>query len=382
MKCNVIQQQITWVGTATLFALFLLIPFSTYAANLEVTFEQTPLFNSSSLAPGDSVVKTVTVKNNGTVTESVYVSVANETSTGLADVIQLTIVASSTGTTYFDNSFSTFFSSVPVALGTLSAVDSEIFIFTATFQDSADDTYQATTMGFDLIVGFEGGESESDNGGGGGSGGGGGNDDDDDDTSTTTPTGVTAGEDTTNPFQTSFGDVVRGLVLGETIAAEEHGPEETPTDTSPNNVASVAGASVDFLDGIDCTLLLFIALILLSLSWSFIDDYLRGNVLPFLRNLGFSVVYLLAVFSFAALGDLETFWWVFLLFWAAFVAGDYVYHMYIVEGWNPRYRNVYFAVGAAIFLLLALFTSLLCAWLPFAIILLVSIILFFFHDKP
>ncbi len=161
-------------------ALLLWLPFVANAqttqsdGNLEVTFETVPIFNALNIAPGFTEVKTVTVKNNGTEVEDVYVSAVNATSTGLADFVNLTI--SSTSTTpnqLFADSFTEFFNQSPIDLDDLAAGQARTYVFEANFIATSSNTYNGTSMGFDLVVGFESGPAVTTPGTGGGGGGGG-----------------------------------------------------------------------------------------------------------------------------------------------------------------------------------------------------------------
>ena len=170
--------KITHNSIGTIFFAVSLFFTGAYVANaqaLSVTFENepNPLFEGANVMPGDSVSRTVVVSNNGSNNESVYVDVRNTFSDGLADVMELFIDDGSTD--YFDDTFVQFFTDTPVSLGTLSAGGSRTYTFTASLAEAIGNSYQETTMGFDLCVGFEGGdvtcdggENDEDDGGGGG----------------------------------------------------------------------------------------------------------------------------------------------------------------------------------------------------------------------
>ena len=152
-----------------LLATFVMVPTVTLAATLDVTFQTTPLFVNANIAPGDSVLRTVIVGNTGTDLQNVYTSVQNTFSSGLDDVMQL--VVSDGVTTYYNGSFSDFFTTSPIALGTLAGGVSRTYTFTASLARTVANAYQSKTFGFDLIIGFEGGESTIDGGSRGGGGG-------------------------------------------------------------------------------------------------------------------------------------------------------------------------------------------------------------------
>lgn len=160
-------------------ALLLWLPFVASAqttqsdGNLEVTFETVPLFNALNIAPGFTEVKTVTVKNNGTDTEEVYVSAVNATSTGLADFVNLTISSTSTiPNQLFADTFTSFYNQSPIDLDDLGAGEARTYVFEANFIATSSNAYNGTSMGFDLVVGFESGPAVTTPGTGGGGGGG------------------------------------------------------------------------------------------------------------------------------------------------------------------------------------------------------------------
>ena len=80
------------------------------SGNLEVTFQNTPLFSESSVVPGTVVARTVTVKNLGSDTEAVYTSLQNATSTGLSDFMELSINDGGGTVHLATTTFSTLFS--------------------------------------------------------------------------------------------------------------------------------------------------------------------------------------------------------------------------------------------------------------------------------
>lgn len=136
-----------------------------------VVFEKTPLFLDSNIEPGDSEARTITVTNTGPTAEDVYVSSGNEFSTGLGEVMSLVVTAP--GSTYFIGVFDDFFDVTPLALGSVASGETKVFTLSAALPSSAGNVYQTKQLGFDLIIGFVGGGSVTDNPGGGGGGGGG-----------------------------------------------------------------------------------------------------------------------------------------------------------------------------------------------------------------
>lgn len=139
----------------------LLIPQSVAAqATLEVDYEERPLFLDADVKPGDSTTRTVTVTNNGELPEAVYMNFINEFDTGLAEVMELAVTYD--GTSYFDDVFTEAFATSPVGLGTLSPGDTQTYTFTASLDTSVGNDYQESRLGFDLVIGFAGGEQVTD----------------------------------------------------------------------------------------------------------------------------------------------------------------------------------------------------------------------------
>ena len=163
------------VNLATLFlsTFLLLAPGALAWAALEVEFEEAPLFSEANIMPGDSVSRTVKVTNVGEAEESVEVLVNNTFSDGLADYLQIT-VTSSLGE-HLAGNLSAFFASTPLGLGTLLPNEYRIYTFTVELPVLTGNAAMLKQAGFDLIIGFVGGERVSDNepeGPGGGGGGG------------------------------------------------------------------------------------------------------------------------------------------------------------------------------------------------------------------
>lgn len=139
---------------------------------LQVTFEQNPLFLNADVKPGDTVSRTVTVRNESGETQDIITAVENEFNTGLGDAMNLSI--SSNGTTYYNDSFTTFLEPGEIPLNSLTDGSERTYTFTASIPTSAGNEYQTTELGFDLVIGFAGGERVTDTDGDNGSGGGGG----------------------------------------------------------------------------------------------------------------------------------------------------------------------------------------------------------------
>lgn len=143
------------------------------AAGLEVVFEATPLFSEAKIMPGDSVARTITVTNNNVEPEDIEIEAVNVFSSGLASVLNLTVTAP--GDTYFSDSLEDFFTTSPLALGSLAGASSRTYTFTVSLPEGTGNALMLKNVGFDLVIGFVGGEQVIDNpagrSGGGGNGG-------------------------------------------------------------------------------------------------------------------------------------------------------------------------------------------------------------------
>lgn len=139
------------------------------AAAPTVVFEKAPLFLDADIKPGDSEARTITVTNTGTNAEEVYLSSANVFSTGLGEVMELVVTAP--GSTYFTGVFDDFFEATPMSLGSVASGETKVFTLRASLSSSTGNAYQTKQLGFDLIIGFVGGGSVTDNPGSGGGGG-------------------------------------------------------------------------------------------------------------------------------------------------------------------------------------------------------------------
>lgn len=161
-----------------LTAFFSLSPATVFAQNLNVQFEQTPLFSSANFLPGDTITRFVKVTNNSGETKKIgtkSISVVDPDNLGSA----LNLVIRKNGDVLYNNLLSEFFAAGEVYLadqenGVLTQYD-----YTVGFVAESGNPYQGKALVFDIVVGFlttEGGSTGggSTSGGGGGSYGGGG----------------------------------------------------------------------------------------------------------------------------------------------------------------------------------------------------------------
>ncbi len=143
---------------------------------LSVQFQNEPLFNEANFVPGNEVTRTVGVSNNSGTPQDIIVEAINAVDTGgLGDKLNLVIkegdVSRYTGT------LGAFLRAGEVSLSALSNGTNTTYSFGITFESDADNNLQNKTLGFDLCVGFQGGDKHcgdtviSDEGGGADDGG-------------------------------------------------------------------------------------------------------------------------------------------------------------------------------------------------------------------
>jgi hypothetical protein len=128
-------------------------------APLGVQFVPNPLFNKTNFLPLDETSGTATVTNNSGATQTVLTEAINiADNNNLGSLLHLTIKENSI--TLFDNSLANFLSTAgEVSLGTISNGASKTFTYTVSFINSSDNSYQGKTLGFDVCVGFQGGDT-------------------------------------------------------------------------------------------------------------------------------------------------------------------------------------------------------------------------------
>jgi len=142
--------------------LFLLAVAPSYAF-AGVVFEQTPLFKNTNFAPGGTVLRHITVNNSTGGEKTVIIEAINSVceTPCLADMLHTVI--SGDDIIYFDGTLSAFLAKGELSLGALPSGASRIYAVNVSFSDGAENAYQTKTVGFDLLVGFMGEESHSDN---------------------------------------------------------------------------------------------------------------------------------------------------------------------------------------------------------------------------
>lgn len=130
-----------------------------FAANppLSVTFSSTPLFNIDNFLPRDEAHANIIVGNSDTILRSAYVEAINIfNSDDLANQMNLKIFEGLTE--IYNDNFGTFLNAGPVFLSDIGASGSKTYNLKITFlESSSNNNYQGKTLGFDICVGFAGG---------------------------------------------------------------------------------------------------------------------------------------------------------------------------------------------------------------------------------
>lgn len=357
------------------------------SGNLEVQFQNMPLFSEAGVVPGTVIARTVTVTNNGSDTEAVYTSLDNATSTGLAEFMVLSIMEDGATVYLATTTFDSLFTADPIALGSLGGGDSRTYTYRASLPSGVSGAYMNSSMGFDLIIGFEGGASVSDGGGGGG--GGSNNDQDEEDEEDDLPPGIIAGETTSLPASVigAVNDFVRGLVRGEGTSTETEDDATTTDDGiteaigEPNRTSSPAAI---LFDETYCTLVWLLILGFMLLGWSAYEDKFRFggeafNAL-FLRNAIFTGVYSALLVLFHVLGLLAGFWWLFAGAWVIMAVLDYRAHDALLPLYDTTYRTAFYGGVSALLILTSFLFGFPCDWWPFLIIMVTSGLLYIFNE--
>lgn len=139
--------------------------------SLTVQFEKNPLFSEANFLPGDSIARWARVTNNSGQTERIAVEAINVSDPNdLGDALRLEIKQGANQ--LFDNSLAAFFDAGEVYLSDLNAGGGYAqYDFIVSFYNESGNPLQGKTLGFDIIIGFQGAEGGLTPGGGSGSGG-------------------------------------------------------------------------------------------------------------------------------------------------------------------------------------------------------------------
>lgn len=143
---------------------------------LDISFEQTPLFQESNFLPGNSIEHWVEVTNKSTETQPIGIQVVNYSScTENCFSDQLNLVISDGSNNLYSASLTAFFGAGEIKLSDLGIGNTQKYYLKITFLPESGNEYKSKETSFDFKIGSFGKESiggEINNGGGGGGGGG------------------------------------------------------------------------------------------------------------------------------------------------------------------------------------------------------------------
>ena len=143
--------------------------------NLDIQFEQTPLFNETNILPGDTVSRWVKATNNSGYNMPIATQAINVTDPdNLGSKLNL-VIKEGTNTLY-TGTLAEFLAAGEVYLSDSAGGGSQTqYDFTVDFDSSTDNPYQEKRVGFDIQIGFQGdlptppaGQTYGATGGGGG----------------------------------------------------------------------------------------------------------------------------------------------------------------------------------------------------------------------
>ena len=144
-----------------------------YAAGLNVEFEKSPLFEEGNFVPGNTTTKWIKIGNTSGSTQKIIVEAINKNDPdNFSEKLKLIIKEGEN--TIFENTLKTFFGQGETYLSDLVNNGNTQYDFSIVFNTEANDDWQGKTLGFDIVIGFQGQEGQSSSGGtsGGPSGGG------------------------------------------------------------------------------------------------------------------------------------------------------------------------------------------------------------------
>jgi len=167
MKSN-----ITKLGILLIASLLFAVPAFADENDLIVDFETDPLFDQANFLPGEEVSRLVRVENNAGRPHRIIVEAINVDDLG--GLSQNLVLKIEQGTeTPYDDTLANFFDAGEVYLSDLSTSEDTHYNFSISFAAEAE-TPQGATLGFDILVGFQGTGGGVSPGQGSGPGGGGG----------------------------------------------------------------------------------------------------------------------------------------------------------------------------------------------------------------
>lgn len=166
----------------TILIISIFLPFASARAqvdNLVVEFQQTPLFNEANFLPGEGVSRRVKVTNNSGQIQRIATEAINKNDPDNF-ASQLDLIIKEGPTVIFNSTLAQFFDQGETYLSDLASGAQTQYDFTIIFHSGSGNEYQEKSLGFDILVGFEGTEgglplpspgNGTSGGGGGGSNG-------------------------------------------------------------------------------------------------------------------------------------------------------------------------------------------------------------------
>lgn len=145
-------------------------PVNAQPSNLDVKFEQSPLFSEANFAPGGSVSRWIEVTNNSAASQNIAVEAININDLDALGS-QFALIIKEADNVRYNGTLAGFFASGEATLSNLSAGAATRYDFTAILNQAADNPYQGKKISFDILIGFQGtlqGTVALSGGGGGG----------------------------------------------------------------------------------------------------------------------------------------------------------------------------------------------------------------------
>lgn len=123
---------------------------------LSVTFSSDPLFKEVNFIPGGEVTSSVSVSNNSGSSQNIIVEATNALDTsGLGD--KLNLIIKEGDSIKYNNTLGKFLRDGEVSLSSLANENSTNYSFNIIFDSGTENNLQGKNLGFDLCIGFQGG---------------------------------------------------------------------------------------------------------------------------------------------------------------------------------------------------------------------------------
>ena len=147
-------------GLITTFAVFAFAFPARAATLLDVVFTPNPIFTQATFLPADTATGTAKVYNLGPEPQTVIAEAAHVLDPdNFSSQLHLLIAKTSDGAELYNGSFKTFLTGGEMTLSALPGGSDETYTFAVAFNNIDDNSYQGKTLGFNLCVGFQGGQT-------------------------------------------------------------------------------------------------------------------------------------------------------------------------------------------------------------------------------